>query len=302
MVSLKHQLPDSFFDEELRSGYLVSRKQKEIWAVELDLLTELIAVCDRNHLQYFASGGTALGTVRHGGYIPWDDDIDIVMLRPEYNKFSEIARKEFKSPYFFQTEQSDPGSMRGHAQLRNSLTTGILSSERNKRYSFNQGIFIDIFPLDYVPDDKEERKRFIRNTLFLKKLAFYYSAISCRYNENSSNNTFFKKLLHLLFGWNKRNLMYACYEKYMQKYAAKPTGRVGYLCLDLTDDSLLLKEAWYHKAVYMPFEMLSLPVPEEYNAALSRRYGDWRTPKQAASFHNGVVFDTQAPYTDYLLR
>ena len=97
----------SFLEEELRSGYLVSSKMKKIWAVQLDLLEQIKHVCSRYHLTYYADSGTLLGAVRHKGYIPWDDDIDIVMKRSDYNKLIEIAPIEFKKPYFLQSAHSE---------------------------------------------------------------------------------------------------------------------------------------------------------------------------------------------------
>lgn len=300
MVNLKIELPDSFFDEELRSGFLVTRQRKEIWAVELDLLNAFMEVCSRHNLQFFVSSGTALGAIRHGGFIPWDDDIDVVMLRPEYNKLCAIAETEFKHPYFFQTEHTDPGSMRGHAQLRNSLTTAILESERIKKYRFNQGIFIDIFPLDSVPDNQRDRTRFEHWNRFFWNLSLKYAKISSRYSESKNGRWRIKKVLHFLFGRNGPNAFYNVYEKHLQWYAGRYTNNVAYLCLGRFGDKNMLEEAWYHKAVSMPFESLSVPVPEDYDAALTRIYGDWRTPRQTATIHGECFFDTRKPYFEYL--
>ena len=128
-LPIKIHLPDGFLDEEIRNGYTISHEMKEIWAVELDLLVEFDRVCKENGLKYFASCGTKLGAVRHHGFIPWDDDVDVMMLRDEYDKLCKIAPQLFAYPYFFQTEETDKGSARGHAQLRNSKTTAILKSE-----------------------------------------------------------------------------------------------------------------------------------------------------------------------------
>ena len=158
MVDLNIELPKGFLEEEVRCGYTVTRKMKEVWAVELDLLKEFKRVCNKYDLKYCADGGTLLGAIRHQGFIPWDDDLDIAMLRKDFEKLNEVAPAEFKKPYFWQTEETDKGSARGHAQLRNSDTTGIIKNEyeHQRNNNFNQGIFIDIFPFDTVIDSEEK--------------------------------------------------------------------------------------------------------------------------------------------------
>ena len=154
-MNLKIALPERFFANENRE-IPVDNAKKKVWAILLDLLCEFDRVCKENNIQYFLDSGTLLGAVRHGGFIPWDDDVDVVMLRNDYKRLCEIAQSKFAPPYFFQTNSTDPGSARGHAQLRNSETTGILRDEiqdGRPLYSFNQGLFVDVFALDAVPDD-----------------------------------------------------------------------------------------------------------------------------------------------------
>ena len=145
MVSLNIKLPENFLDEEIRDDYVVSSQMKQVWAVELDLLNKILEVCKKYNIKIIASGGTLLGAVRHKGFIPWDDDIDLMMMRDQYDKLCDVAEKEFTYPYFFQTEYTDPGSMRGHAQLRNSQTTGILNVERGKCKFNREKSFGEIF-------------------------------------------------------------------------------------------------------------------------------------------------------------
>ena len=104
MVSLNIKLPENFLDEEIRDDYVVSSQMKQVWAVELDLLNKILEVCKKYNIKIIASGGTLLGAVRHKGFIPWDDDIDLMMMRDQYDKLCDVAEKEFKYPYFFQTE------------------------------------------------------------------------------------------------------------------------------------------------------------------------------------------------------
>ena len=80
-----------FYKEEIRCGYTVDEKTKRVWAVQLEMLDEVERICKANGLKYFADSGTLIGAIRHEGYIPWDDDIDLVMLREDYDKFVQIA-------------------------------------------------------------------------------------------------------------------------------------------------------------------------------------------------------------------
>ena len=109
MVDLKVKLPDSFFHEEVRDGYLVTAKVKELWAVQIDLLCELDRVCKKYNLKYILDFGTLLGAVRHKGFIPWDDDLDVSMLREDYDKLMEVGPTEFTHPYFLQNHDTEIG-------------------------------------------------------------------------------------------------------------------------------------------------------------------------------------------------
>ncbi len=113
------------YRDEIRSGFLVTAHRKRIWDIELNMLAELERICEKYHLRYFAAWGTLLGAVRHGGFVPWDDDMDLVMMRPDYERLKEVAAQELAEPYFFQTAYTD-GALFGIARLRNSATMAML--------------------------------------------------------------------------------------------------------------------------------------------------------------------------------
>ena len=168
-MNIKTEMPSSFFEESEvvynKNGdiYQISAEMKKVWAVQIDLLKELERVCNKYNIKYFACGGTLLGSVRHQGYIPWDDDIDIMMIRDEYEKLLE-HKDEFQSPYFLQTPYTDEnGYFDSNIKLRNSYTTGFMPQDLHLK--INKGIFIDIVPLDAIPDDEKLRKKFLNKAL-----------------------------------------------------------------------------------------------------------------------------------------
>lgn len=144
-------LPSSFFQEEIRSDFLVTQKRKKVWAAELQMLEKFDKVCQKHHLTYYAYYGTLLGAVRHQGFIPWDDDIDVIMFRDDYEKFQAIAPEEFTEPYFYQNSYTDR-VLWPFSKIRDSRTTGVEPQFRSLGSTFHQGIFIDIFPFDSVDD------------------------------------------------------------------------------------------------------------------------------------------------------
>lgn len=303
MLPINLKLDKTFFDDEIRCDYKVSSEMKKIWAVLLDLLDEFSKVCKKNNIQWFADAGTILGAARHKGFIPWDDDIDVMMTRNDYNKLCEIANNEFSNPYFFQTEYTDPGSLRGHAQLRNSLTTGIRVSEKDLNLKINQGIFLDIFPIDNLPDDKLERKKFIKKVQKAKMKAYNIGCLTTRYNNSGS---FFKKVLkrffHIILKDNPKYELkaYKKYEEIEQKYLSNNSYEVSKLFNFPLADRRIWKKEWFKDVIYLDFEMIKIPVPIGYEQLLNKFYGNWREFKIGTSTHGDMIFDPEKCYKEYL--
>lgn len=120
--------------------------------IELDILKCFISICEKNNLRYFLIGGTLLGSVRHKGFIPWDDDIDVGMPRKDYELFIERARHHLPDYYFVQTFSTDPSYPNNFMKIRDSRTTFLETAVKHLR--MNHGVFIDVFLLDEYPSNK----------------------------------------------------------------------------------------------------------------------------------------------------
>ncbi len=288
------ELEKEFYQEEERCGYTVPADMKAVWGVQLDLLEQLQQVCQKYGLRYFASGGTLLGAVRHKGYIPWDDDIDIQMPREDYERLLEVAPAEFADPYFFQTAYNDVKFSRGHAQLRNSNTTGIMLTEKGK-YSFNQGIFIDIFPLDGVGDTPQERDKQRGRVQFWNRLL----GLSVRYPA-SPNKSLAKGLLHSVLRLLPYRPLYRRMEKACRIYEGAQTEDVALISFDAYNDKLVFPRRCLAEAVVLPFENTTIPAPVGYDEMLTIQYGDYMTMRQENTYHGGLLFDTERCYVDYI--
>lgn len=128
--------------------YSSDPKIAEAQKVMLDILLQTHEICVKHGIRYWLEGGTLLGAVRHGGFIPWDDDIDICMMRKDYNKFLEVAKFELPKEYFLQTKDTDPEFPLPIAKIRRHNTTIIETGETGEE-NYHHGIFMDIIPNDY---------------------------------------------------------------------------------------------------------------------------------------------------------
>lgn len=312
MVKLKLNIPEDFYQEEVRCDYTISTEMKKVWAVELDLLAELDRVCKKYNIKYCADGGTLLGAVRHKGFIPWDDDLDIAMLRTEFEKLNEVAPKEFQSPYFWQTEETDPGSARGHAQLRNSNTTSLIrvEYEHQRHNNFNQGIFIDIFPFDTVTEntaklEEQDRRRMDLKLEYINMLdSVNYFCFKPWRDDKGKMHTNIKKLkdhiYYKLAGKNYRDV-YGEFVKEITRYDDTSSKFVADLCMPMPLKRLRRYRDDFYDLKYTNFEFIQIPIFSNYDRNLKMLYDDdYMTPIHASSEHGNVIFDTDRPYTWYL--
>lgn len=269
------EIPEKFYESEERSGWHVWNNTKKVWATELGLFDELDRICKKHGIKYYAEGGTLLGAARHKGFIPWDDDMDFAMLRDDYNKFCEVAPKEIESPFFFQDYKTDKVNFL-FCRLRNSNTTALpLRGIPYTDYT-NHGIFIDIFPIDAVPEDAEEEDKVftdIKNLKTALKNAF----------DTAERETAIKNIENYFIELNKKDYKnLTIYGLSHSKAFVRP------------------KSVYSEGPIELDFEMTKVPAMKDYKTALDWHYKDWEnTYVIGGSYHMIKMFDVEKPYDEY---
>ena len=298
-LPIKLQIPDSFYKEETLCGYHVTCKDKKIWAVELDLLNEFKTVCEKYHLTWYIAYGSLIGTIRHKGFIPWDNDVDVLMPRKDYQKLCEIASNEFQHPYFLSTPISEQGRFyRNFAKLCNSLTTG--GCEDLWLQGVNCGLFIDIFVLDEFPDDDKKAAKLVKQVNFYEHLSRFFSPY-----ERHDKGLKYIKNLYWTWLWKYRYkrcngaALYRIVSSVLEKTMGHGYKRVGLIESAYNPDLLSDKSLWAVK--WMPFEMIEVSVPIGYDTILRNRYGDYIQfpPVDERLTHAYMDLEPGIPYREY---
>lgn len=285
-------LPASFLEPEIRNDFVVTKDRKKLWAVELDLLLKFDDVCKRHGLKYFLNSGSLLGAIRHKGFIPWDDDIDVEMPRDDYEKLLSLSG-EFEKPYFLQTPDTDKNSGYSFAKLHNTRTT--MASERFVFQKMCFGIFIDIFPYDnWIPSDTTSYD-------VIKYLAYENSTFMRMSNPNLDVND---QLRVKEWSGIEPAVAYDCINKIAQKYRNIETDTilVAVCALAKYEKKLKYKED-YKEAVMVDFEGFKFPVPIGYDRILTNLYGDYMEfppVEKRGAWHKDVIIDVDVPYEESL--
>ena len=148
--------PPDYFEPEEREGFYVSGMMKRYWAAQIKVLAEIAAVCDRHGIRWFADCGTLIGAVRHGGYIPWDDDLDICMLREDWFAFARVAQEELPNGYFVKTMHTDSEYEDNLMRIISNKNMDFSEEYLAEHYNCPYSVGVDIFPLDGIYEDEAE--------------------------------------------------------------------------------------------------------------------------------------------------
>lgn len=307
-----------FYRDEVRCGFYIPTAVKQAWAANLVVLSEIDRICEKYGIRYFADWGSVLGAVRHGGYVPWDDDLDICMLRDDYTQFREVAPKELPERF----EIQDYASKEDHWLMLSRVVSehNISFDEEHlaKYHNFPYISVVDIFVQDYLYKDAEdERQRCneVKEILAVAdgivegrisseaaqiKLAEYENRYGVKLPELKS----YRKLDAPKLKSNgkpdcsedARKLaieLYRLAEVQMSRVPAEEADMVGQIFPWILKGLPGKPKKYYEQSVRLPFENTTIPVPACYHEILSSKYGDYLVSKKVWSGHNYPYFEGQ---------
>lgn len=234
---------------------------KELQKCILDILIYIDSICTKNNIKYIISSGTCLGAIRHKGFIPWDNDADIIMDRENYNKFYDIMQNEHGRYQIF-SYKNKPDYNYPFDKVVDTHTTLV---EDFIKPTKGMGVYVDIFPIDFVPNDKKERDLFI-NKIRKTRLILYYKT-------SRSKNKIKQIAKSCLFFWVNPKKYCKKLNQLCQKYNKVKT---DYL-MDVVWGKKYFDANIYDELIKVPFEGHDFYIPKMYDEYLTAIYGDYMT-------------------------
>lgn len=243
---------------------------------QLNIMDAIHEFCVKNQLQYYIIGGTLLGAVRHKGFIPWDIDIDIAMIREDYEKFRMTFDGAYEN-YECNSYHSDGAYLRPHMEVHNKKSHIVSRYDKFNKETMYRGIFVDVFPLDNVPQEQALREKQAKHVAKCKK-KIYYKRVYCYKNEGFAK-LFVKKLASLSLITSSRKSLCQKLDRAMRKYENDFSS--GYICSMASHYSYkkqTMSIEYYGEPVLLEFDNRQYMAPARYHEYLTQLYGDYMTP------------------------
>ena len=270
---MKTDFPRSFFENEVRSGFFVSSMMKRCWASALKILVEIDRICRLHEIRWFLYGGSLLGAVRHQGFIPWDDDIDIIMLRTDLERFINVAEKEMGQGCRVVDTRKQDGVYTAVVTVSNA---GCNQRERVEQfYGYPFVASVDIMVLDDLHQDTGReafRRKRLRDLDIAQDLAekgrTADSVFADRMRSIETDNQTVIERDELLL-----TRLYRLEAGIISETVEDPSGEVEKFFGP--DDHYVYRKDWWDNTIYLPFEQFSFPAPAQYDEILKVDFRDY---------------------------
>lgn len=247
--------------------HLDNETLRQLQLIQLEMLIEVDRICRKCDIHYNIIAGTLLGAVRHGGYIPWDDDADVAFLRDEYEKFREACEIELDATrFYFQDHRNTKGYRWGYGKLRRKNT--LFLREYQEHMHYEQGVFIDIFPLDGVPDNYLKRCWHNFHCFCIRKAL--WSEVGRR-----ADKSFFMRNCYTLLSEIPQNVIFNHYDKFVVRCNEKTTKMVRILLFPTPNSEYGYYRKWYKESIDISFEKYVFRGIKDYQEYLSFKFSDF---------------------------
>lgn len=240
---------------------------KEIKEIQLDILKSIHDFCTERSIRYSLAYGTLIGAVRHKGYIPWDDDIDVMMPRPDYERFiSEYSG--YNSKYNVQTYINDDSYFLAFAKVYDKRTEQIT-------FPTKSGVFVDVFPVDGIPEDTTIRDQYINKKLNLIFKDILYTCNNLSYRPGNKVLNIIKYYIKQIIS-PKRETTIAILEELWKSHPFSSSKYAGVIVdFDAKEHKGQVQREVFEKYVTAPFETLNVNIIRDYNTFLTAQYGEY---------------------------
>lgn len=259
--------------------YLTDKQLRQLQLIELEMLVEVDRICKKCGIKYNIIAGTLLGAVRHGGFIPWDDDADVALLRPEYEKFRKACKTELDQTRFeFQDHRNTKGYRWGYGKLRRKNT--LFLREHQEHMPYFQGVFIDVFPLDSVSDNYILRS--IQNFECFCVRKILWSKVG-----KVADKKWYMRKWYSLLNQIPEKVVFDYYNKMIKKFAKQKTRMVRILMFPTPNSEYGYYRCWYESSTDILFEDAIFQGIKDYDSYLSFKFGEYMElpPKEQRKVH-----------------
>lgn len=293
------EFPKSYFDDEVRDGFYVPSMMKRAWAAQMEVLEDIEKVCRKHNIHYQADYGTLIGAIRHGGFIPWDDDMDISMLRKDYDIFNKVALDELPEGYgILNFDQSLDGSHDNYlTRLYNTRRIRVDRAFLNKFHGFPFVAGMDIFPLDFVPPNEEEDKMLIKQVGTISMVADMLGGEKKEGAEGYLKQI--EEIYDIKLDKNKpiKRQLFQMVEKLCREYTGEGS---EYLTNVASRTKWNYKEPvkYYKKTISLPFEVGHVDVPIAYDGAMIHKTFGYMQPLRSHDGHGYPYYKKMARELD----
>lgn len=308
------EFPKEFFLAEEIEGFQVDATMKTVWAAELEVLREIAEICEKHNIVWYAAYGTLLGTIRHEGFIPWDDDMDIWMKRDDYMRFLQAAPKELPEGYLVHSPLTELGYLQFHSCVLNARSVSIEPRRLQNFHGCPFVVGVDIFPLDYLPQDrkKQEQERELFDVIsttatMVNKGArtpenFLKLEKALNFLETARGVSFDKELL---IPYRKDELVSKLHQlgnQVTMEFGKEASDKLVMYMDYINWNHKVYQKDWFDEVEYAAFEGFGVPVPAGYDAILKTIYGDYHKRVRNATMHGYPMYQKQLDQMREMIR